>query len=151
MNLQEKVIAFAVGALLLVSVVMGYGTLFAQPKLSKPITELPGIVEGDEPGEYRLENLPTLDGTGSADAAMQAASDRPSVSPALSEVKFPLDLNAAGTSELEALPGIGPVLAQRIVDLRDKLGRFSSVEDLLQVKGIGDKKLAAIRDLVVVE
>ena len=59
-------------------------------------------------------------------------------------------LNAAGIDELQQLPGVGPVLAGRIVDHRDSHGRFETVEDLLDVPGIGEAKLAALRDAVVV-
>ncbi len=58
-------------------------------------------------------------------------------------------LNQASADELTALPGIGPVLARRIVDHRDEVGRFERVEDLLEVSGIGERLLAGIRDLVV--
>lgn len=59
-----------------------------------------------------------------------------------------LPLNQATAAELEALPGVGPVLAERIVAYRQDSGRFETVEDLLDVPGIGESKLAAIRDLV---
>ena len=49
-----------------------------------------------------------------------------------------LDLNAAGVADLDALPGIGPVLAQRIVDWRTENGRFASVDQLREVTGIGE-------------
>lgn len=61
-----------------------------------------------------------------------------------------LSLNRATASELETLPGVGPVTAQRIVAHREANGPFSTVEDLLDVTGIGEAKLAAIRDAVVV-
>ena len=61
-----------------------------------------------------------------------------------------IDINKAGTAALESLPGIGPKLAGEIIRHREERGRFSSVEDLLSVKGIGEKKLSAIRDLVTV-
>ncbi|MEI2819544.1 MAG: helix-hairpin-helix domain-containing protein [Marmoricola sp.] len=50
----------------------------------------------------------------------------------------------AGLSELDTLPGVGPVTAQKIVDWRTAHGAFTSVEDLLEVPGIGDKTLADI-------
>lgn len=56
----------------------------------------------------------------------------------------PLDLNTATAAQLETLPGIGPVLAARIVDYREQHGRFRSVRDLLKVAGIGPKKFASI-------
>ena len=62
----------------------------------------------------------------------------------------PLDLNTATLEQLDALPGIGPATAQAILDQRDKVGRFASVDDLLDVRGIGPAKLDAIRDLVTV-
>ncbi len=54
------------------------------------------------------------------------------------------DLNRASRFELMALPGVGPRIADRIVELRKKRGFFSQVEDLLRVKGIGPKKLEKI-------
>jgi competence protein ComEA len=62
----------------------------------------------------------------------------------------PLDLNTATLEQLDALPGVGPATAQAILDQRDKVGRFASVDDLLDVRGIGPAKLDAIRDLVTV-
>ncbi|HSR15272.1 MAG TPA: ComEA family DNA-binding protein [Gemmatimonadales bacterium] len=59
-------------------------------------------------------------------------------------------VNTAGPAELEALPGVGPVLAARIVEYRERHGPFVLVEDLLGVPGIGEAKLAALRDSVLV-
>jgi competence protein ComEA len=61
-----------------------------------------------------------------------------------------LDLNTATAEDLEALPGIGPALAQRIIERRQSQGLFASVEDLLTVYGIGHKKLAQIKPLITV-
>lgn len=57
----------------------------------------------------------------------------------------PLDLNLASAAELEALPGIGPALAQRIVDDREAHGPFAATADLARVPGIGPARLAAVR------
>jgi competence ComEA-like helix-hairpin-helix protein len=62
----------------------------------------------------------------------------------------PIDLNAANVKELEELPGVGPVTAQRIIDMRQKNGRFHRVEDLLAIRGISQKKLDALRPYVTV-
>lgn len=59
-----------------------------------------------------------------------------------------IDLNSATKAQLELLPGIGPALAQRILDHRVKLGRFASVDDLEGVRGIGPKVMAKLRPLV---
>jgi len=61
-----------------------------------------------------------------------------------------LDINQATAAELEKLPGIGPALARRIVEWREIHGPFRSVEDLLQVPGIGPKTLEGIRDKITV-
>jgi competence protein ComEA len=61
----------------------------------------------------------------------------------------PVSINNATAAELESLPGVGPVLAERIVAFRSQNGPFDVVEDLLEVSGIGEAKLAALRDLVV--
>jgi competence ComEA-like helix-hairpin-helix protein len=60
----------------------------------------------------------------------------------------PLDLNAASVEQIARLPGVGPGLARRIVEERDRRGRFESSEALRGVVGLGPKKLAALRDLV---
>jgi len=61
-----------------------------------------------------------------------------------------VNINAASAAELEALPGVGEVIAQRIVDYRTANGPFGSVDDLLDVSGIGEVTLENIRDLVTV-
>ncbi|HEY1278620.1 MAG TPA: helix-hairpin-helix domain-containing protein [Acidimicrobiales bacterium] len=62
----------------------------------------------------------------------------------------PLDLNQATLEQLEALPGVGPTTAQAIIDYRSRHGPLSSVDDLLDVRGIGPAKLDGFRDLVTV-
>lgn len=57
-----------------------------------------------------------------------------------------IDINAASATELEALPGVGPVLAERIVAHRTERGPFRAVEDLLDVPGIGEAKLSHMRE-----
>jgi competence protein ComEA len=59
-----------------------------------------------------------------------------------------VDLNAATLEQLDALPGVGPVLAQRIIDFRQEHGRFSSVEELQEVPGIGPAKFATVKTKV---
>ena len=59
-----------------------------------------------------------------------------------------LDLNRASLAEVSRLPGVGPGLARRILEERDRRGRFESPEALGRVIGLGPKKLAALRELV---
>jgi competence protein ComEA len=61
-----------------------------------------------------------------------------------------IDVNTAAAEELEALPGVGPATSAAIVRHRTENGPFAAVDDLISVSGIGDAKLAALRDLVTV-
>jgi competence protein ComEA len=61
-----------------------------------------------------------------------------------------VDLNTASATELDDLPGIGPTTAEAIIDHRERNGPFTSVDDLLDVRGIGDAKLEQLRDRVTV-
>lgn len=62
----------------------------------------------------------------------------------------PVDLNAATAEQLDALPGVGPVLAQHVLDWRAAHGRFDSVDQLREVSGIGPSKFADLKPLVTV-
>ena len=61
-----------------------------------------------------------------------------------------VNINSASTDELQALPGIGPTYAQRIVDYREQNGPFASIEDIMEVKGIGPGTFAKLEDLITV-
>ena len=64
--------------------------------------------------------------------------------------KGAVNINLAEAEELETLPGIGPVLAERIIEFREKNGPFSNAEDLSKVPGIGEKKLKDLIDLIAI-
>ncbi|UCF36451.1 MAG: helix-hairpin-helix domain-containing protein [Acidobacteriota bacterium] len=65
-------------------------------------------------------------------------------------VESKVDLNTADSAELETLPGIGAAIAKRIIEYREENGPFRRPEDLMNVRGIGEKKFLALRDLVTV-
>ena len=70
-------------------------------------------------------------------------------SPAGSSPSAPLDLNSATLEQLEALPGIGPVTAQKIIDYRQQHGAFHAVAELEGVPGIGPAHMAQLKGLVI--
>lgn len=62
----------------------------------------------------------------------------------------PVDLNVATPAQLESLPGIGPATAKRIIEYRQKNGGFKKIEELMNVRGIGEKSFLKLRSLVTV-
>jgi len=70
--------------------------------------------------------------------------------PRATTAQAPVNLNAATVAELEALPGIGPRAAQRIVEFRTKNGGFKKVEDLMKIQGIGERSFLRLRPLVTI-
>jgi competence protein ComEA len=89
----------------------------------------------------------------SADQPTTAQAPVGAPAPATTSVKTALkvNLNRAGVDELQTLPGIGPVLAQRMVEWRKAHGRYRTVDELQEVKGIGKKRLEQLRPLVTVK
>lgn len=65
-------------------------------------------------------------------------------------VVFPLDINTADADQLQALPGIGPVLARRIVAYREENGPFTQLQQLMQVQGIGQNRMEQILDYITI-
>lgn len=66
-------------------------------------------------------------------------------------VEKSIDLNRADREELEKLPGIGPVLAERILEYRGEYGDFLEIEEVMEVSGIGEKIFGKIQDFIFVE
>jgi len=83
-------------------------------------------------------------GTGTARAQETAAR------PAGPATAAPVNLNSASVDQLEALPGIGRATAERIVEYRQKSGGFKKAEDLMNVRGIGEKSFLKLKPLVTV-
>lgn len=97
----------------------------------------------------------TVSGSDSASvvspSSVSSLSDRPDILAATKRShRGLLDLNRATEQEFDALPGIGPQLAERIMEYRQSVGTFHSLEELRAVKGIGKKKFERIRQLVTV-
>jgi comEA protein len=61
------------------------------------------------------------------------------------------NINTASIEELVSLPGVGPVYAQRIVDYREKKGKFKSIEEIINIYGIGQKRFDKLKDKITVE
>lgn len=101
------------------------------------------VVDGINLAEVLVDAQQVLVPGPGDDGAMEAAADA-------ATTDGRIRINSADAAELEALPGIGPVLAERIVAYRQEMGPFERVEDLLEVSGIGEAKLAALRDAILV-
>jgi competence protein ComEA len=137
--------------------------------LNPVFVEVTGVVT--HPGVYSFDHPPTLPevwqkaggGTPAPDKAVKLASgSRVEISKGgvyqlgrmngrqLLTLGLAIDLNQATQNDLEALPGIGPVIAGRIIDYRQKHGPFKRIDDLEQVSGIGPKKLAQIKPYLLI-
>lgn len=169
----------AVVLLAVVAAVAGGGALLALKRPAAPIrviepqspTTLVVQVDGEvyHPGLYRLVRGARVGDAIQAAGGMTAGADAGVMNLARplrdgeritipargvssgSTARRQVNVNAATAEELEALPGIGPVLARRIVDHRARHGPFQRSEDLLQVEGIGPKLLERIKPLISVD
>ncbi|MCL2336055.1 MAG: helix-hairpin-helix domain-containing protein, partial [Firmicutes bacterium] len=99
------------------------------------------------PSKDQLNAQPPAAGEGSGAAVLS-----PPAGPAGAVAGAPglININTAGQAQLEELPGIGPALAQRIIDYRTKNGPFLSAEDIMSVSGIGEKRYEQLKDLITV-
>jgi comEA protein len=85
-----------------------------------------------------------------APPAAGQSKDRPAKSKAAAVPTAPLNLNTATVAELQALPGVGASTAKLIVEHRSKNGSFKKVEELMNIKGIGEKSFLKLKPLVTV-
>ncbi len=93
---------------------------------------------------------PDFNAVRAADSGAKTASSAAGAAPPAETLAFVVDLNSASKAELANLPRVGEKLAERIVERREELGGFRSVDDLLGVKGIGEKTLDKMRPFCVV-
>lgn len=114
-------------------------------------------VEADVTGLNRASKItdgqkiyvPTV-GEQQAAAAVGGAESSAATIPGAGSSSGLVNINTASAAELQTLSGIGPSMAQSIIDERTKNGAFASVDDLMRVSGIGEKKLAKIKDCICV-
>lgn len=113
------------------------GRSYGGLNLAEVLSDGQQLIVGQQPGS----------GDSTQPARAGSANSTNATSPDRAEL---VNINLATPDQLESLPGVGPVLAERIVAWRDDHGRFAAAEDLLDVSGIGDKVLAGLRDSVSV-
>ena len=89
-------------------------------------------------------------GLSAATAAAQTGNSRRTSAAPQTTATAPVNLNTASATQLEALPGIGKAMAERIVEYRQKNGAFKKAEDLMNVRGIGEKNFLKLKPLVTV-
>lgn len=93
-----------------------------------------------------------LKNTTNADTLSTSAAKSENATPkSLAQFGAKLNVNNATAEELESLPGIGPSLAKMIIQYREQYGQFKSIDGLKNVKGIGEKKLENIRNLISIQ
>jgi competence protein ComEA len=109
-------------------------------------------VEGYDMRRLTLIVLLIMGLASAAAAQTTAASKAPKAKPSKTVVGLaaPVNLNTATVAQLDALPGVGTSTAQRIVEYRQKNGSFKKIEELMNVKGIGEKSFLKLKPLITV-
>ncbi len=83
--------------------------------------------------------------------SLSAEKDKQEKENLLAKFDKKINLNLAYSADLQRLPGIGKVTADKIIEFREQVSRFDKIEDIMKVKGIGQKKFGKIKDLITVE
>lgn len=137
----------------------GMYTLAKHSQVDDAIREAGGVTEEADLTQIDFSE-PVADGQ-KIYVARKTANHAPSVSNLIEESKArsqkkalpagSININTASLSELDALPGVGPAIAQRIIDYRSAHGKFHSVEEIKNVKGIGDKTFEKLKNYITVD
>lgn len=169
MTREQQGVALVLGLIMLVYFIWDYSFLFPSASLEKinggRLRQISSIANykspaGSEPQESQSSDFERQGQEGVAGNNRQLAEGRTSPRstsgqsinlPRLPALLRPMNINKATVEELITLPGIGPQTAQAILAFREVHGPFKSAEDLLQVRGLGPKKLAAIRERITVQ
>jgi len=114
--------------------------IFPQPPTLSQVLAQAGAAKPEENVETHLPSGAKVEITGAGQYRLGRMSG-----PQLLTLGLALDINNATAADLDALPGIGPALAQRILDFRRTHGPFQKIDDLEQVSGIGPKKLEKLK------
>jgi competence protein ComEA len=125
----------------------GVYRLPAGSRVTDAVTAAGGVLAGVDPASVNLARK-LSDGEQLVIGRPAAPAPVGSAGGGSADPAGPVDLNSATVAQLDALPGVGPVLAQRIVDWRSQHGRFDSVAQLRSVSGIGDAKFQDLAPLV---
>jgi comEA protein len=117
-----------------------------------PITSSPIIerVHAQPSPHAHVTWMETFQSAFNQEPAPQEPDTQSSASPKPSKTGATVNLNTASAAELEELPGIGPATAARIVEYRQKNGNFKKVEDLMNIRGIGEKSFLKLKPLITV-
>lgn len=134
-----------------------YELAIASPRVRDAVDAAGGLAQGADTSSMNLA-LPLGDGQKvhvpfegeAAGAEADSSGGDAVVGSVSSSMPSLVNINSATAEELDSLPGVGPSTAAAIVEDRDANGPFSSVEDLMRVSGIGEKKFAKLRDHICV-
>lgn len=134
---RQSIIVIGFGLIVLSGIILYYA--LSMPKISVQDTSASvyTVSEVSETATQITANTVTGNGTDGAEAGAQ--SDADSGSDADVSVSYPLDLNTCTAEELMTINGIGEVKANNIIEYRDYLGGYTSVDQIKNIKGIGDK------------
>lgn len=159
---------FYIGGALLISIVVGGAILLWRENYWKPgledrigsyeerISDLEDEIDNIESTNTAAESTPVETPTPAAESGEVAGAEAPAATPKKSTTTKSvapvgkINLNTASASQLDALPGIGPAYAGRIIDYRDANGGFKSIEEVQNVKGIGPKTFDKMKEMISV-